>query len=166
MENEPLVLELIPDSDSRLHQRCEIINPNTYPQLSEIVDTMYRVMFDNEGMGLAAPQVGIIARLFLMHHDSHGYVCINPRIEKFSEETSVRGEGCLSYPGERVMVERPIEIRVTYQNLRGTKVKKKFGGLLARCFQHEMDHLDGIVMGDVGFVENTDDDANDNQTSS
>ena len=107
-------------------------------------------------MCLSAPQVGINVRLFLMHHNDRGYVCINPRIEKSSEEISVRGEGCLSYPGERVMVERPVEVRVTYQNLRGTKVKKKFNGILARCFQHEMDHLDGIVMGDVGVVENTD----------
>lgn len=107
-------------------------------------------MWDNDGMGLAAPQVGLNIRLFLMHYHDRGYVCINPRIEKSSAETSIRGEGCLSYPGEKVMVERPIEIRVTYQNLRGAKVTKKLNGLLARCFQHEMDHLDGIVMGDVG----------------
>jgi peptide deformylase len=112
-------------------------------------------MFDNEGMGLAAPQVGVTARLFVMYHNDQGYVCINPRIEKSGEETSVRGEGCLSYPGERVMVERPVEVRVTYQNLRGTKVKKKLNGLLARCFQHEVDHLDGIVMSDVGVPEDT-----------
>jgi peptide deformylase len=157
MEKEPPTLTLIPDSDPRLHQRCEVINAHTYPQLSEIVAAMYRVMFDNEGMGLAAPQVGINARLFLMHHNAHGYVCINPRIEKSSEETSVRGEGCLSYPGEKVMVERPVEVRVTYQNLRGAKVKKKLNGLLARCFQHEMDHLDGIVMSDVGVPDETPD---------
>jgi peptide deformylase len=139
-----------------LHQRCEVINSHTYPQLAEIINAMFRVMFDNEGMGLAAPQVGIPARIFVMYHNDHGYVCINPRIEKSSEETSVRGEGCLSYPGEKVMVERPVEVRVTYQNLRGAKVKKKLNGLLARCFQHEVDHLDGIVMGDVGVPENTD----------
>ncbi len=155
MENETVVLELIPDSDPRLHQRCEVINPHTYPQLREIVNAMYRVMFDNDGMGLAAPQVGITARLFVMCHNDQGYVCINPRIEKSGEETSVRGEGCLSYPGEKVMVERPVEVRVTYQNFRGAKVKKKLNGLLARCFQHEMDHLDGIVMGDVGVLEDT-----------
>lgn len=156
MKSEPIVLELIPDSDPRLHQRCEVINPHTYPQLPGIVDAMYRVMFDNEGMGLAAPQVGIMARLFVMYHNDQGYVCINPRIEKFGKEISLRGEGCLSYPGEKVMVERPVEVRVTYQNLRGAKVKKKLNGLLARCFQHEIDHLDGIVMGDVGVTENTD----------
>ena len=156
MEGETITLDLIPDSDSRLHTSCEVINPHTYPQLSEIVDAMFRVMFDNEGMGLAAPQVGVTARVFVMYHNDHGYVCINPRIEKSGKETSVRGEGCLSYPGEKVMVERPVEVRVTYQNLRGAKVKKKLNGLLARGFQHEMDHLDGIVMGDVGVVENSD----------
>ncbi len=164
MEGEPVVLELIPDSDPRLHTSCEVINPHTYPQLRGIVDAMFRVMWDNDGMGLSAPQVGINARIFLIYHNDRGYVCINPRIEKSSKETSVRGEGCLSYPGERMMVERPVEVRVTYQNLRGAKVKKKFDGILARCFQHEMDHLDGIVMGDVGVVENTDDTDN-NQTS-
>ena len=160
MEKKPTTLELIPDSDPRLHTQCEVINPHTYPQLRDIINAMYHVMWDHEGMGLAAPQVGLNIRLFLMHHNDQGYVCINPHIEKSSEETSVRGEGCLSYPGERVMVERPVEVRITYQNLRGVKVKKKFNGLLARCFQHEMDHLDGIVMGDVGVPEPDDTDDN------
>ncbi len=147
-------LELIPDDDPRLHSEAEICNPHAWPELNETLHAMFKLMHSHDGMGLAAPQVGVMKRLFIMwnSNSSTQYVCINPRVIKLGKKTEVKNEGCLSYPDQKVLVERPTEIRVTYQNLRGTKVTKKLTGIMARCFLHELDHLNGVVMGDVGTI--------------
>jgi peptide deformylase len=149
-----MTLELIPDDDPRLHSKAETFNQHQWPELQETVNGMFELMFSFDGMGLAAPQVGIMKRLFVMWNSgsSTQYVCINPRVIKIGKETKVKNEGCLSYPGKTVLVERPTEIRVTYQNLRGTKVTKKLTGIMARCFLHELDHLNGITFFDVGTL--------------
>ena len=149
-----MILELIPDDDPRLHSKAEILNLHQWPELNETIDAMFKLMHSHDGMGLAAPQVGVMKRLFIMwnSNSSTHYVCINPRVIKLGKKTAVKNEGCLSYPDQKVLVERPIEIRVTYQNLRGTKVTKKLVGIMARCFLHELDHLNGVVMSDVGTV--------------
>jgi peptide deformylase len=149
-----VILELISDDDQRLHSEAEILNIHTWPEFSETVAAMITLMHAHNGVGLAAPQVGIMKRLFIMWNEGSStmYVCINPKVIKVSKETKVRDEGCLSYPGQKVFVERPTEIRVTYQNFRGTKVTKKLVGLMARCFLHELDHLDGITFLDVGTL--------------
>lgn len=149
-----MILELIPTDDPRLHSTAETFNPHQWRELNDTVSAMFELMHSHEGMGLAAPQVGIMKRLFIMwnSNSSTHYVCINPRVIKLGKETKVKDEGCLSYPGQTVVVERPTEIRVTYQNLRGTKVTKKLTGIMARCFMHELDHLNGVVMEDVGTI--------------
>lgn len=152
MEKDKLTLELISDEDPRLHTKAEMFNPRKWDELDATVEAMFKIMKDHDGMGLAAPQVGIMKRLFIMHVGFRKYVCINPKITRYGKETRLKDEGCLSYPEQMVMVERALEIRVTYQDARGNNVKGKYSGLLARCFQHELDHLNGIVMSDVGTL--------------
>lgn len=144
-------LTLIPDDDPRLRQKCTVINPREIK--NETLQGMFKVMMDHDGMGLAAPQVGINRRFFIMLHADKPYTCINPRILNRSKETEFKIEGCLSYPGKKVVVERNVWVKVSYLTDRGTRVEKKLVGILARCFQHELDHLNGVVMEDVGVVE-------------
>lgn len=109
-----------------------------------MLDTMRR----NKGIGLAAPQVGLSKRLFVMEIGSDQRICFNPEITEISKETSDYEEGCLSFPGESCIIKRPSSITVRYQNYRGDWYTERLSGLMARCFQHELDHLDGIVMHD------------------
>lgn len=147
-------LELIPDDDPRLHSKAETFNLHQWPEFKDTVDAMFTLMHAHKGIGLAAPQVGIMKRLFIMWNDDSStmYVCVNPKVIKAGKETKVRDEGCLSYPGQSVLVERPTEVRVRYQNARGTIITKKLRGTMARCFMHELDHLNGVVMADVGTM--------------
>lgn len=147
-----MTLELISDDDPRLHTKAEVVNIRKYPQFDETVEAMFDLMHEHDGIGLAAPQVGIKSRFFIMELDGKEYVCVNPRVLKKGKETEVRDEGCLSYPGQKVLVERAKEIQVSYMDRNGFAKKKKLRGLAARCFLHELDHLDGVVMSDVGQV--------------
>lgn len=147
-----MTLTLIPDEDPRLHTKTKIFNFRLHPQLDEAFDEMFDLMRKHNGIGLAAPQVGLEFRFFIMNLDDKEYVCINPYITKRSKETELRDEGCLSYPGDKVFVERAKEIRVLYTDRRGMPKQKKFTGLAARCFQHELDHLNGITFRDVGTL--------------
>jgi peptide deformylase len=146
-----MILELIPDDDIRLHSKAEMFNPREWPELKATVDAMFELMNKHDGMGLAAPQVGIMKRMFIIQIGfGKKYVCINPKVTKASSTTKIKDEGCLSYPEQDYLIERPTDIRVSYQDSKGTSVAKKFSGTMARCFLHELDHLNGIVMSDVG----------------
>jgi len=111
-------------------------------------------MYATQGVGLAAPQVGINKRLMVYNESGDPKkwmsetVMINPKIVEFSEAKDVEQEGCLSFPDMGGDVERSKWIKVEAQNLKGKKMKKKFKGWEARIFQHEYDHLDGTVYVD------------------
>lgn len=110
---------------------------------------MLEFMTAQQGIGLAAPQIGISKRLFVMRIGNLPYICFNPEITEFSEELYTYEEGCLSYPNEFLNITRPKQIKGRYQNHRGDWTGFEFnGGLISVCFQHELDHLDGIVMHD------------------
>lgn len=122
----------------------------------EIVDDEIRQIFDDllttmvayEGAGLAATQVGINKRMLVMEINREGFdtgplYMANPTITHYSEETSVMAEGCLSVPGVQGDVTRPDAVVVEYIDYHGTPQRMEADGLLARCIQHEMDHLDG-----------------------
>lgn len=122
--------------------------------ISKIAKEMFLVMYATEGVGLAAPQVGINKCLMVYNETGDKtkwlkeVTMVNPKIVEFSEAKDVEIEGCLSFPGMNGDVERSKWIKVEAQNLKGKKFKKKFKGWEARIFQHEYDHLDGVLYPD------------------
>jgi peptide deformylase len=107
-------------------------------------------MIHSRGMGLAANQIGITKRFFAIGHESFDVfkkpaIIYNPVLVNADEEQELGQEGCLSFPGVWVQVSRPKIIMVRYQNNKGEFLLSRLEGLEARCFQHELDHLDGIT---------------------
>ena len=116
--------------------------------LERLAEDMFRIMRENEGVGLAANQIGRLKRIFVAAFEDEEYAIANPNIEERSEEVEKEVEGCLSIPETRVEVERPTAVTVTGQDVLGAPVRIEAEGVLARVFQHEIDHLDGILMLD------------------
>ena len=130
-----------------------------YPDLKQLIQDMYDTLDKSEGIGLAAPQVGLNIRLVVINLDLisedfpeyKGYIhtFINPYIEEYDEtETDTMEEGCLSLPGVHESVKRPTRIRVTYLDENFREHDEWVTGYLARVMQHEFDHLDGVVFTD------------------
>jgi len=109
---------------------------------------MKETMIKNQGIGLAAPQVGRLIRLIVVQIEKGAVAFINPEIVKRSKETEIMEEGCLSFPGFSLKIKRAKEIKVEALNEKGEKIRFKIKGLSARVFQHEIDHLDGILFID------------------
>ncbi len=112
----------------------------------DMLDTMY----DAPGIGLAAPQIGVMKRIVVIDVAGEGetpdpMVLINPEIVRFGDEMQVTEEGCLSIPELYYEVERPNAVTVKYTDLDGNEVVKDTEGKLAVCVQHELDHLDGVL---------------------
>ena len=121
-----------------------------YDDLEKFEADMVRAMIDANGMGLAANQIGITKRFFAIGHDTFdtfkkNAIIWNPLIKKQSEEKVFDVEGCLSFPGIFVKVERPKVIEVEYETTQGTKQTARLDGMESKCFQHELDHLEGIT---------------------
>lgn len=113
------------------------------------IDKMFNTMYKNNGIGLAAPQVGINKRFFIMDINSCGKkIMINPVILEKSEIMEKNNEGCLSLPGGSAEVNRHSEILVSWVDINGNTKQDKFDGLASVCIQHEIDHLDGILFVD------------------
>jgi peptide deformylase len=119
-------------------------------QLAEEVERMGALMDDALGIGLAATQVGVLHRLLVYRADPEQPLraLANPEIEWLSEETDVANEGCLSIPGVHVEVTRPARLRVSAQDPTGAPIEIEAEGLEARVIQHEIDHLDGVLILD------------------
>ncbi|MBV9452947.1 MAG: peptide deformylase [Rubrobacter sp.] len=116
--------------------------------LTQLAEDMMRIMRENEGVGLAANQIGHLKRIFVASYEDEEFVVANPVIEERSENTETHVEGCLSLQEIRVEVERPYAVTVSGKNLSGMPMRVEAEGLLARIFQHEIDHLDGILILD------------------
>lgn len=116
--------------------------------LKQLAEDMMRVMHERDGVGLAANQIGRLKRIFVAAYEDDEYIIVNPEIEERSETIEKDTEGCLSIPETRVEVERPTAVTVTGQDLSGAPVRVEAEGLLARIFQHEIDHLDGVLILD------------------
>jgi peptide deformylase len=118
--------------------------------LIDEVRRMGELMHDAYGIGLAATQVGVMHRLLVYRTEMEGAVAAlaNPVLEWASKETESAEEGCLSLPGVAVEVDRPIHVRVRAQDERGRPITVEASGLEARVIQHEMDHLDGVLILD------------------
>lgn len=119
-------------------------------QLAEEAQRMGRLMDDALGVGLAATQVGVLHRLLVYRTDSEQPLTAlaNPVLEWSSDETEAAEEGCLSLPGIHLEVERPARVRVSAQDMAGAPLQIEAEGLEARVIQHEMDHLDGVLILD------------------
>jgi peptide deformylase len=115
-------------------------------ELRKLVERMIRIMHDAEGVGLAAPQIGILRKIIVFHLDDEDHVLINPEITWRSEESITDSEGCLSLANMAVDVERAAKIRVEGQDLEGNKKVFELEGLQARILQHEIDHLHGTMV--------------------
>jgi peptide deformylase len=118
--------------------------------LREEVSRMGALMHDSMGIGLAATQVGALRRVLVyrIEHDSPVNALVNPEIEWSGREKEWMEEGCLSLPGVHVDVERPVHVRVQAQDTSGERIVLEASGLEARVIQHEMDHLDGVLILD------------------
>jgi peptide deformylase len=116
--------------------------------LVRLTQDMLSTMRDNEGVGLAANQVGRLKRVFVAAIEDDEYVIVNPVLSDWSETTESAQEGCLSIPGILVDVERPTGVTVSGQDLSGEPLQIEASDLLARVLQHEVDHLDGVLILD------------------
>ena len=116
--------------------------------LARLAEEMLATMREQEGVGLAANQVGRLKRILVAAVEDQEYVIVNPTIEETARSTEKDLEGCLSIPGIQVEVERPTAVTVSGQDASGTPLHLEASGLLARVLQHEVDHLDGVLILD------------------
>jgi len=138
--------EIVTYGESVLRSRAEEV-AEFNSDVRELIQRMYRVMEESRGLGLAAPQIGVAKRVFVYDVGEGKHALVNPRMLKASGE-EIGIEGCLSIPGLQGEVPRSERVVVSGIDENGNKVKIKAQGLLARVFQHEMDHLDGTMFID------------------
>ncbi|WP_028957178.1 peptide deformylase [Sulfitobacter sp. 20_GPM-1509m] len=139
--------------DPRLKKLCTPVTDMT-DDLRSLGDDMLATMYDAPGIGLAAPQVGVLERLIVLDcvkaegEAPRPLIMFNPEIIASSEETNVYEEGCLSIPEHFADVTRPAEVQVRWIDRDGKEHSEEMGGLWATCVQHEIDHLDGKLFID------------------
>jgi peptide deformylase len=136
--------------DPVLRQTAEAV-PALTADVRRLIEDMFDTMYAEEGVGLAAPQVGVPARVIVIdprEPEVDPFALINPEIIDVGEELDRAEEGCLSIPGLREIVERPFAVTVTGTGRDGEPLRVAADGLLARILQHEVDHLDGILFLD------------------
>ena len=137
--------------DPCLNKKCRDVE-NFDKKLHDLLDDMKDTMYKAEGVGLAAVQVGILRRVIVIDVGEGLMELINPEIIEYSGENKDR-EGCLSVPGEFGLTIRPEHVKIKAQNRTGVWSRYEGTGLLARCFCHEIDHLDGILYTDKVIKE-------------
>ena len=144
-----MAFSLALDGDPVLRTRAVEWNFDNPPHSAITVQgEMTRLMKEENGIGFAANQMGLAARVFAMQIDQGVRFYYNPEILTRSDEQVVLEEGCLSFPGLFFKVKRAEKVSVRYQDAAGIFYEEELDGMLARCFQHELDHLDGICFTD------------------
>jgi len=140
---------IVKEPDEVLHKKAKEVTKIT-PNVQKLLDDMADTMYDAEGVGLAAPQVGILKRLIVIDAgDEHGLIkMINPEIVE-SEGEQFGSEGCLSIPGWNGDVRRAEKVTVKGLDREGNELVITGTGLLARAFQHEIDHLNGVLFTEI-----------------
>lgn len=151
------VLPIVTYDDEVLRKEAKTVEENT-PEIQQLIDDMFDTMYNSDGVGLAAPQIGKLLRIFVADADpladeeeekKHGSLAlINPEIIHESDREVEMDEGCLSIPGVNASVSRPERITVRYLDRDFNEQELEAGGWLARVIQHETDHLDGILFLD------------------
>ena len=141
-------LKILKIGDETLRKVCRPVDAIT-PRIQRLIDDMIDTMRAADGVGLAAPQVGVLRRVVVIETSDDGlFVLINPKIIAFSGEQETE-EGCLSVPGRWGITKRPMHVTVRAMNRNGEVVDITGSGLLAKAFCHEIDHLDGKLYVDI-----------------
>ncbi|MGB0428898.1 MAG: peptide deformylase [Bacteroidia bacterium] len=154
-----MILKIRALGDPVLKTKAQDVKPN-HPGLQELIDNMFETMYNSNGIGLAAPQVGESLRIFVLDtgvsiedeedkEKAFKEVFINPEIDAFVGDDIGFEEGCLSIPHIREEVVRPESVDVIYYDRDFNKKTVELDGLLARVFQHEFDHLEGVLFTDL-----------------
>ena len=123
----------------------EYTQPLPNANMNHLIKRLKMTMKQFNGLGLSANQCGVFERVFVIGSEHFQFACINPKIIDQSAEMIKDNEGCLSYPALYLKIERPSWIMASFYNENGEKVDMKMEGLTARCFQHELDHMNGVV---------------------
>jgi len=131
-----------------LTQSCRPAVFDNPAQNLQIAHQLLKLMQKEQGIGLAANQTGLDLRLFVMKIADRYFHCFNPEIIEYHNDLVVVNEGCLSFPNQHCEVTRPDTIRVRYYAANGAMTEEILSGWASRCFQHELDHLNGITMFD------------------
>ena len=139
--------KILTDKDPALHKVCRPVEKFD-GRLHKLLDDMKETLIDANGVGLAAPQVGILRRVVLVDTGDEVLELINPSLLETSGK-QVGAEGCLSVPGKYGLVKRPNYAKVRAQDRDGNWFEAEGEELIARCFCHELDHLDGILYTEV-----------------
>ncbi|MDR0394449.1 MAG: peptide deformylase [Tannerella sp.] len=152
-----MILPIYTYGQAILRKKAETVGKD-YPDLKKLIDNMFDTMCHAEGIGLAAPQIGLSIRLLVIDADlvSQSYpeckdfkrVMINPEITELSRETILLEEGCLSFPGIHEKVSRAAKIRIRYKDADFNEQEEELEGFAARVVQHECEHLEGEVFID------------------
>lgn len=130
-----------------LLKKTELVKDPLAKEIQALLPKMVETMYKEKGIGLAAPQIGLSLRLAIAETEKNKVLClINPEITSYSQEKILFEEGCLSLPGKFFPIIRSEEITVRYQNEKGLPKRLRATGLLAIIIQHEVDHLDGILI--------------------
>jgi len=142
-------MNLVKHTDSILSTKCSPVKKLSKSH-KEIIKSMFSVMYAENGIGLAAPQVGIPLQIIVVDTGNDPFTLINPKIVKKSSRTSVNIEGCLSFPGKLFEVERSTSIVVRAKSENWKDLSFVATGINAICIQHEYDHLMGITFDKIG----------------
>jgi len=140
-----MLLPILTYPNPLLKKKAQIIKDPKNPEIKELIFDMLETLDKNNGLGLAAPQVGKSVRLCIIKLEGKTYILINPKIKSKSWKKEILEEGCLSFPGKFMPIKRSRKVKVESLDRKGEKIKIEAEGLLARAFQHEIDHLDGIL---------------------
>ena len=138
------IRNIVKFGDDVLNKKCRPVDKFDR-KLATLLDDMADTLYQADGVGLAAPQVGILRRVVIIDVGEGLLELINPEILETSKETQTDAEGCLSNHGQYGLVERPMRVKVRAQDRHGNWYEKEGEGLLARAFCHELDHLEGVL---------------------
>lgn len=151
------ILPIVTYDDDVLRKKTRPVEENS-ESLQTLIDDMFETMYNSSGVGLAAPQIGELLRIFVMDADAvtdeleeanlGPMVFINPEIVELTGEEVKMEEGCLSIPDVRDDVKRPVNVKVRYLNRHFKEQESEFSGWISRIIQHEHDHLEGILFLD------------------
>ncbi|MDD4607412.1 MAG: peptide deformylase [Patescibacteria group bacterium] len=140
-------LEIKKYNDPILRQECQLIN-RIDKEIKDLAQEMLPIMYEQDGIGLAGPQVGINKQIVVVDIGRGPLVLINPRITQTSKKVSDLVEGCLSFPEIYVKISRPDDVVVEARDLKGNLIEVRGQGLMSHALQHEIDHLHGRVIID------------------